>query len=1097
MAGIVLSQPSGVGTLNAAGAQHPAPFDLDAGFICQLSFTGTTTRYRWVLTKPASSAAVLSSTTSAGPSFLPDVEGGSYSVSLFDSNEVEYVLDIVTATSGSGGAGGSGGAVATTVATYAELRSAATFSPAVPPATITIKCRSTVNDGGGGLFAYDSGDTATADNDGTVIVSADGYRYKRIHADIINAAWFGGGPGIADSRAGAQAAIDYVVALQVQSIVANNGTTYGRPGVFFPAGHYRFSRIPGRYHCLELPPIVGMYGEPGATLFEPVDADKFEVEIVMIACFKNTIRDIIFARAFAAIGLCGASVNHGVFNAAVGLEKTSIDGCEFYGCIGPALLHNPDHANTNRSIQSPILVTNFRFHGPHLYWGSSDNIRFSHGVIEWDQWNPADIAVPPDIVQRDATTNPLGCFTTNGHLFVDNVMFGPNGIGIGAVVDPRSVWLRGSGEVSLDSCTFFDLQFPLMREGMTDSDTAGPWTASHPIPGHDDPSPTARLFLKLKNTYPSVIGVNWLEIYDHWPAELVIEGNTDLPLDASLGIMVESGVSLTEILQAHQTLQVVRTGQLLSLRGWRVRQCDDADFDDETAGADITELFTHRWEEPFERKHVESAQQDNIFLPDKYNATQLESASAGTGTTTDTSTGYVLQQWIADSADDEFSFRTQDCGALGWAAGVYTFSCYVKFTKSTVLALGYQLAGGAGTNVANRRVPGSPNWQRVEFPFYYPGGAVSIKFVGASAKLSAGTVSGSGLFMVNPGAKAAPYRFPKNSTTAIADTAVPSDPADPNGEIASWLRTGNVGRWRAAVPTTGIYLRGEIFWNISPSAAGPIGWVCTVGGEPGTWVRFGVIGADAPDMAVKDVSAAGTITLTEDEASHERIKFNGSPAGALSVVVDAGAATGWVRTFWNACGQTVTVKGSSGDTGIAILDGTVTQIFSDGTNASPVADRRTVSTLSRVVRGIPFFYESEGDIDEYGRFTVNVTTGAVVKTPLEAPNGATLTAVMLRVIGGGNTNLPANMPLFRVRKLDITTNSTSTVGTATDSSADVSAYNAQHNILLSGLSETIDNTVYRYIIEFVSESGANATTGFTVISAEASYTVTDPDKGAA
>ncbi len=88
----------------------------------------------------------------------------------------------------------------------------------------------------------------------------------------------------------------------------------------------------------------------------------------------------------------------------------------------------------------------------------------------------------------------------------------------------------------------------------------------------------------------------------------------------------------------------------------------------------------------------------------------------------------------------------------------------------------------------------------------------------------------------------------------------------------------------------------------------------------------------APTMLSKSVAAGGTITLTEDEAAHERIKFTGSPGGALSVVVPAGAGTGWSRDFWNASTQTVTVKGSGGDTGVAVTSGSTLSIFSDGTN---------------------------------------------------------------------------------------------------------------------------------------------------------------------
>lgn len=48
-------------------------------------------------------------------------------------------------------------------------------------------------------------------------------------------------------------------------------------------------------------------------------------------------------------------------------------------------------------------------------------------------------------------------------------------------------------------------------------------------------------------------------------------------------------------------------------------------------------------------------------------------------------------------------------------------------------------------------------------------------------------------------------------------------------------------QWGTDAPTSGTYNQGDIVWNISPSAGGYIGWVCVVGGTPGTWKGFGAI----------------------------------------------------------------------------------------------------------------------------------------------------------------------------------------------------------------------------------------------------------------
>lgn len=45
-----------------------------------------------------------------------------------------------------------------------------------------------------------------------------------------------------------------------------------------------------------------------------------------------------------------------------------------------------------------------------------------------------------------------------------------------------------------------------------------------------------------------------------------------------------------------------------------------------------------------------------------------------------------------------------------------------------------------------------------------------------------------------------------------------------------------------AAPIEGSWTKGDITWNNCPEETGFIGWVCTVGGRPGTWKAFGYIG---------------------------------------------------------------------------------------------------------------------------------------------------------------------------------------------------------------------------------------------------------------
>jgi len=43
------------------------------------------------------------------------------------------------------------------------------------------------------------------------------------------------------------------------------------------------------------------------------------------------------------------------------------------------------------------------------------------------------------------------------------------------------------------------------------------------------------------------------------------------------------------------------------------------------------------------------------------------------------------------------------------------------------------------------------------------------------------------------------------------------------------------------VPTSGVFVKGDICWNNNPTTNSYIGWVCIVPGTPGVWAGFGLI----------------------------------------------------------------------------------------------------------------------------------------------------------------------------------------------------------------------------------------------------------------
>lgn len=80
-----------------------------------------------------------------------------------------------------------------------------------------------------GMFVRDNSDKSSVDNGGTVIVAANGIRWKRSFYGSVNVQWFGAvGDGATNDQPSIQAAIDWV----------NSLPGLGRPAVFIPAARF-------------------------------------------------------------------------------------------------------------------------------------------------------------------------------------------------------------------------------------------------------------------------------------------------------------------------------------------------------------------------------------------------------------------------------------------------------------------------------------------------------------------------------------------------------------------------------------------------------------------------------------------------------------------------------------------------------------------------------------------------------------------------------------------------------------------------------------------------------------------------------------------
>jgi hypothetical protein len=115
------------------------------------------------------------------------------------------------------------------VSSISALRSE-TWTTLTAPTDLILLTNWRVNDGGG-IFVYDSSDTTTADNGGTIIVTTNGLRYKRQYAGPVNVTWFGAvGDGSTDNQTALSNAI---------TVAGANGSIYVPRTIY--GGSYNFS----------------------------------------------------------------------------------------------------------------------------------------------------------------------------------------------------------------------------------------------------------------------------------------------------------------------------------------------------------------------------------------------------------------------------------------------------------------------------------------------------------------------------------------------------------------------------------------------------------------------------------------------------------------------------------------------------------------------------------------------------------------------------------------------------------------------------------------------------------------------------------------
>lgn len=156
----------------------------------------------------------------------------------------------------------------------------------------------------------------------------------------------------------------------------------------------------------------------------------------------------------------------------------------------------------------------------------------------------------------------------------------------------------------------------------------------------------------------------------------------------------------------------------------------------------------------------------------------------------------------------------------------------------------------------------------------------------------------------------------------------------------------------------------------------------------------------------------------------------------------------------------------------------------------------SVRIVTRTMRSTPWFDPDDITMGIDGSLTTQVAHSYFV-VPFDMPNGSELFSLSIYVAPATtHTSTLPTLPNIIFTKLHVRTGVTTELGTASDDSSNKSEYEAVHDISIVGLSEIVDNTVYKYSLYVQTEGTSNGLDQATYYPPTASFTVTDGDDGA-
>lgn len=131
--------------------------------------------------------------------------------------------------------------------------------------------------------------------------------------------------------------------------------------------------------------------------------------------------------------------------------------------------------------------------------------------------------------------------------------------------------------------------------------------------------------------------------------------------------------------------------------------------------------------------------------------------------------------------------------------------------------------------------------------------------------------------------------------------------------------------------------------------------------------------------------------------------------------------------------------------------------------------------------------------------SVATILGPIGRFHIKIPHGQGLTAVRVSIAGvAGHSAFPggkpANMPTLIVYSVASADGTPTSLGSQTDTSATAAAYEAWHDLTVSGISHTANRSTSRIIAYFTGEFGANSILGMAIGACTATFTAINYDE---